>query len=105
MPKNFPEIWEGRVRQTLENGAVADFLDGVSELDGDVTQMGEENIIHIPTSEFNPEVLINNKTYPIAIENYTDDEVIVKLDKYQTKATKVTDDQIIGASNDDRQNR
>ena len=98
MPKNFPEIWEGRVRQTLENGAVADFLDGVSELDGDVTQMGEENIIHIPTSEFNPEVLINNKTYPIAIENYTDDEVIVKLDKYQTKATKVTDDQIIGAS-------
>ena len=98
MPKNFPEIWEGRVRQTLENGAVADFLDGVSELDGDVTQMGEENIIHIPTSEFNPEVLINNKTYPIAIENYTDDEVIVKLDKYQTKATKVTDDQVMGAS-------
>ena len=98
MPKNFPEIWEGRVRQTLENGAVADFLDGVSELDGDVTQMGEENIIHIPTSEFNPEVLINNKTYPIAIEDYTDDEVIVKLDKYQTKATKVTDDQVMGAS-------
>ena len=98
MPKNFPEIWEGRVRQTLENGAVADFLDGVSELDGDVTQMGEENIIHIPTSEFNPEVLINNKTYPIAIENYTDDEVIVKLDKYQTQATKVTDDQVMGAS-------
>lgn len=98
MPKNFPEIWEGRVRQTLKNGAVADFLDGVSELDGDVTQMGEENIIHIPTSEFNPEVLINNKTYPIAIENYTDDEVIVKLDKYQTKATKVTDDQVMGAS-------
>ena len=98
MPKNCPEIWEGRVRQTLENGAVADFLDGVSELDGDVTQMGEENIIHIPTSEFNPEVLINNKTYPIAIEDYTDDEVIVKLDKYQTKATKVTDDQVMGAS-------
>lgn len=98
MPKNFPEIWESRVRQTLENGAVADFLDGVSELDGDVTQMGEENIIHIPTSEFNPEVLINNKTYPIAIEDYTDDEVIVKLDKYQTKATKVTDDQVMGAS-------
>lgn len=98
MPKNFPEIWESLVRQTLENGAVADFLDGVSELDGDVTQMGEENIIHIPTSEFNPEVLINNKTYPIAIEDYTDDEVIVKLDKYQTKATKVTDDQVMGAS-------
>ncbi len=98
MPRNFPEIWEGRVRQTLENGEVADFLDGIAELDGDVTQMGEENVIHIPTTEFSPEVLINNKTYPLAIQEYDDDTVIVKLDKYQTKPTKVTDDQIIGAS-------
>lgn len=100
MPKNFPEIWEGRVRQTLESGDTADFLDGVQELDGDVQQMGEENIIHIPTTEFSPDVLINNKTYPIAIQDYDDDTVIVKLDKYQTKGTKVTDDQIIGASYD-----
>ncbi len=98
MPRNFPEIWEGRVRQTLENGETADFLDGVQELDGDVTQMGEENLIHIPTTEFSPDVLINNSTYPLAIQEYDDDTVIVKLDKYQTKATKVTDDQIIGAS-------
>ena len=75
-------------------------MDGVSELDGNVSEMGEENIIHIPTTEFNPEVLINNQTYPIAVESFTDDTVIVKLDKYQTKATKVTDDQIIGASYD-----
>lgn len=100
MPRNFPEIWEGRVRQTLENGEVASFLDGVAELDGDVTQMGEENVIHIPTTEFSPDVLINNITYPLAIQDYDDDTVIVKLDKYQTKPTKVTDDQIIGASYD-----
>lgn len=100
MPANFPEIWEGRVRQTLENGEVADFLDGIQELDGDVTQMGEENVIHIPTTEFSPEVLINNSTYPMAIEDYDDDTVIVKLDKYQTKPTKVTDDQVIGANYD-----
>lgn len=100
MPRNFPEIWEGRVTQTLENGAVADFLDGVLELDGDVQQMGEENLIHIPTTEFSPDVLINNSTYPMAIQEYDDDTVIVKLDKYQTKPTKVTDDQIIGASYD-----
>lgn len=98
MPKNFPEVWEGRVRQTLENGAVADFLDGVQELDGDVQQMGEKNLIHIPTTQFSPEVLINNNTYPLAVQEYSDDEVVVSLDKYQTKPTKLTDDQIIGAS-------
>lgn len=100
MPKNFPEIWEGRVRQTLENGAVAPFLDGVAELDGDVMQMGEENIIHVPATHFNPEVLINNKTYPLALQEYDDETVSIKLDKYQTKPTSVTDDQVIGASYD-----
>lgn len=100
MPKNFPEIWEGRVRQTLENGAVADFLDGVQELDGDVQQMGEKNLIHIPTTQFSPEVLINNNTYPLAVQEYDDDEVVISLDKYQTRPTKVTDDQIIGANYD-----
>lgn len=98
MPANFPEIWEGRVRQTLEEGADADFLDGVAELDGDVQQMGEKNIIHIPTTQFSPEVLINNNTYPLAVQEYDDDEVVISLDKYQTKPTKLTDDQIIGAS-------
>lgn len=100
MAKNFPEIWEGRVRHNLEKGATADFLDGVAELDGDVTQMGEKNLIHIPTSQFNPEVLINNTSYPLAVQEYDDDEVVINLDKYQTKPTKVTDDQIIGASYD-----
>ncbi|MDD1525556.1 hypothetical protein [Riemerella anatipestifer] len=98
MPKNFPEIWEGRVRQTLEQGAEADFLDGVAELDGEVTQMGEKNLIHIPTSQFNPDVLINNNTYPLLVQEYDDNEVVISLDKYQTKPTKLTDDQIIGAS-------
>lgn len=73
MPKNFPEIWEQRVRQTLKSGDTADFLDGVNELDGDVQQMGEENVIHIPTTEFSPDVLINNKTYPLAVQDYDDD--------------------------------
>lgn len=98
MPKNFPEIWEGRVRQTLEKGATADFLDGVAELDGEVTQMGEKNVIHIPTTQFKPDVLINNNTYPLLVQEYTDEEVVISLDKYQTKPTKLTDDQIVGAS-------
>uniref|UniRef100_UPI0039A4D033 phage major capsid protein n=1 Tax=Ornithobacterium rhinotracheale TaxID=28251 RepID=UPI0039A4D033 len=100
MAKNFPEIWENRVRHNLEQGGQADFLEGVSELDGDVTQMGEKNLIHIPTSQFNPEVLINNTSYPLAVQEYDDDEVVISLDKYQTKPTKVTDDQVIGASYD-----
>lgn len=103
MPANFPEVWSARVIQLLTTQDVAPWLDGIPELDVEVTVMGEgsageANLIHLPIETFQPEVLINNSTYPIAVQEFTDTEVIIKLDKYQTLATSLSDDQIIGAS-------
>ncbi|RWX00922.1 hypothetical protein [Flavobacterium cerinum] len=103
--ENFPEVWLNRVIQNLSNQNVAPWLDGIAELDTEVIEVGsgdasESNIIHIPRTNFNPEVLINNTAYPIALQGYTDDSVIVQLDKYQTKVTTLSDDQTIGASYD-----
>lgn len=103
MPANFPEMWLNRVRINISSAIVALWLENIPELDTQVIEVGsgdvsESNIIHIPTSTFKPDVLINNTTYPIALQAYTDSEVIVQLDKYQTKVTTLSDDQIIGAS-------
>lgn len=103
MPANFPEVWSSRVIQLLTTQNVAPWLDGIPELDTDVIEVGsgsagETNLIHLPIETFQPEVLLNNTTYPIAVQDFTDSEVIIKLDKYQTKATSLSDDQIIGAS-------
>jgi hypothetical protein len=103
MPRNFAEVWSNQVRQALDTTGVAPWLDGVAELDTAVIEMGsgdvgESNIIHIPTTAFSPDVLINNSTYPIAVQAYNDDSLIISLDKYQTKATSIADDKVIGAS-------
>lgn len=103
MPANFPEVWLDRVIINLTSANEAPWLDGIAELDVDVMELGagsasESNIIHIPRSMFKPDVLINNTTYPIALQAYTDDDVTVQLDKYQTKVTTLSDDQIVGAS-------
>ncbi|QFG53643.1 hypothetical protein [Chryseobacterium sp.] len=103
MPANFPEMWSARVIQLLTTQNVAPWLDGIAELDTDVIEMGsgtagEANLIHIPVETFQPEVLLNNSTYPIEVQEFSDTEVIIKLDKYQTKATSLSDDQIMGAS-------
>lgn len=105
MPVNFADVWLNRVRQNLTNQNVAPWLDGIAELDTQVVEMGsgdasELNVIHIPRTSFNPDVLINNTAYPLAIQAYTDDETVVSLDKYQTKPTSISDDKIIGASYD-----
>lgn len=87
----------------LKSTDEAPWLVGVEELDTTVVEMGsgsagETNVIHIPTSDFEPDVLINNTAYPIALQAYTDIEVTISLDKYQTKVTTLSDDQIIGAA-------
>ncbi len=102
---NFAEVWLNRVRTALTNADAAPWLAGIPELDTQVLEVGsgsasEQNVIHIPTSAFKPDVLINNTTYPLAVQAYSDSEVTIQLDKYQTKPTSVTDDQVIGASYD-----
>lgn len=103
MPANFPEVWRARVETNLRATDRAPWLDGVEELDTEVIEMGsgsagETNVIHIPTSDFEVDVLINNSAYPIALQAYTDSEVTISLDKYQTKVTTLSDDQVIGAA-------
>lgn len=101
----FKEIWQKRVVRNLNEATQAPWLDGIPELDVDVAELGagsasESNTIHIPLDNFEVDVLINNSSYPIAVQSYDDDAATVNLDKYQTKATSVTDDQIVGSSYD-----
>lgn len=102
---NFPEIWVNRVIQNITNQSVAPWLDGIPELDADFTVLEEGSaseltVINIPRANFNPDVLVNNNVYPIPIQAYSDDGVVLSIDKYQTKATSVSDDQIIGSAYD-----
>lgn len=103
MPANFPEVWSKRVRERLTTLDDAPWLTNVEELDVDITVLGEgsageQNIVHIPIALVNPEVLINNTTYPLQVVAYDDTGVTIQLDKYQTKPTSVSDDAIQGAS-------
>mgnify|MGYP001148304516 CR=1 FL=1 len=105
MARNYPEVWVGRVETNLRTSNEAQWLDGIPELPVPVTVLNEgtdteKNIINLPTSEFEVEVLINNTTYPIALQEYTDDTAIIALDKYQTLVTTISDDQAMGAAYD-----
>ena len=100
---NFAEAWLNRVREKFFSTDQAPWLNGVEEIDTKVIEfdnsgIGESNTIHVPTTTFAPEVLLNNTTYPLALQDYTDDGMIINLDKYQTKPTSISDDKLIGAS-------
>jgi len=60
----------------------------------------ENDIIHLVAIGADPEVLLNNTTYPIPVVSLTDTGVPISLDKYQTEATVVTDDELYAISYD-----
>lgn len=47
-----------------------------------------------------PDVLVNNTTYPIDVQKLEDGDAVFKLDKFQTKATPITDDELYALSYD-----
>ena len=105
MPSNFPEAWDNRVRQNLNNADQASFLQGITEVNatpvvinpGAITEM---NKIYVPTTDFEVDILVNNNSYPIPFQEYTDGTIEITLDKYQTKVITLSDDQTLGASYD-----
>lgn len=103
MAGNFPELWQARVEQTVSTNTQAPWLDGIPELAGEMSIVGEGSvtekcIIHLAATDFEPDVLINNTTYPLEVQEYDDETLQFTLDKYQPKVVTLSDDQAMGAS-------
>lgn len=104
MPQNFPDIWVGRVRRNLDESDKATFLDGISELDVlvhaiNAGELSEKNIIFVPSTEFDVEVLINFFG-ELSVQQYDDETIQINLDCYRSKPTSVSDNDTIGSSYD-----
>lgn len=97
------EIWTGeQIKAFRTDVASLGWLAAIPSFDQYVRPgIGNEaDIIHLITVGADPEVLINNTTYPIAIVALPDGDKAISLDKYQTTATPVTDDELHAISYD-----
>jgi hypothetical protein len=89
------EAWTDILVQQFRETEDAGFLAEISDESRWVTATkGGNQIIHLTDIGADPEVIINNTTYPIGYSVQTDTDIPINLDKYQTKATKVTDDEV-----------
>ena len=94
----YTEIWTGETIKAFRNSLESvGWLNRIRSFDNDVAN---NNTINFTELGGDPDVLINNTTYPIDIQELNDDNVAIGLDKYQTKATPITDDEARGLSYD-----
>ena len=92
----YTEIWTGELVKALREFLSGSWLDGIP----DQSSIVKNDIIHLVEVGVDPDVLINNTTYPIPLQALDDKDIAIKLDKFQTKVTPVTDDELYAISYD-----
>lgn len=92
----FTEIWTGELVKALRAGLEGTWLDGIP----DATSVVKNSVIHLVDVGVDPDVLINNTTYPIEVQELSDGDIAITLDKFQSKATPITDDELYAVSYD-----
>ena len=92
----FVEIWTGEMIKRLRAGLEASWLEGIP----DNSVAVKADCIHLTEVGIDPDVLINNTTYPIDLQDLDDVDKTISLDKFQTKVTPITDDELHAISYD-----
>lgn len=92
----YTEVWTGELVKHLRRGLEATWLDGIP----DNSSIVKNNIIHLVEVGVDPDVLVNNTTYPIPLQALDDADIAIQLDKFQTKVTPITDDELHAISYD-----
>lgn len=97
----FREVWSAEMVKKLRDAiASIGWINRITSYDQYVQSGSENSVIHLTEIGVDPDVLINNTTYPIPVQDINDKDVAISLDKYQTKATAVTDDELYACSYD-----
>lgn len=92
----YKEVWTGELVKHLRAGLEATWLDGIP----DASSLVNNDVIHLVEVGVDPDVLINNTTYPIPTQVLDDADIPIGLDKFQTKVTPITDDELYAISYD-----
>lgn len=90
------EIWTGELVKQLREFMAGTWLDGIP----DNSSIVDNDVIHLVDVGVDPDVLVNNTTYPIPLQALEDKDIPVALDKFQTKVTPITDDELYALSYD-----
>lgn len=86
----YPELWTGELLDKFRFNK--QWLSLIPRRD----DLVKNNTIHLVDVGVDPNVLINNTTYPIAKNKRTDQDIALSLDKFDTENTRITRDELYG---------
>lgn len=96
----YRQVWDKAAIKSIDASMKDTFLDGIPDKSQYVTGNEEMQTINSVFFGVEPDVLINNTTYPIPLQELDGTAVAITLDKYQTKVTPVTEDEMYALAYD-----
>ncbi len=96
----YRQVWEREAIKSIDAQMKDTFLDGIPDKSKYVSGNEEMQTINSVYFGVEPDVLINNTTYPIPLQELDGTPVAITLDKYQTKVTPITDDELYALAYD-----
>jgi hypothetical protein len=98
----YPEVYTAEVIKRFNTLDTAGWRAGIPSKSQytTITPDGEACVINLTYFGASPDVLINNNTYPIEMQELDGENIAINLKKFQTKVTPVTDDEVRGLSFD-----
>lgn len=91
----YREVWTREMQNFSTTAENAAFIEGLPDYSQYVSNVGDEHqVIHLSAMNVMPDVLTNNTTYPIPIQELDVDDIPITLNKHQTKVTPITDDEL-----------
>lgn len=84
----YPELWTGELVDKFRHKK--SWLSLIPRRD----DLVKNNTIHLVDVGVDPNVLINNTTYPIPSSQRTDADIALTLDKFDSENTRITDDEL-----------
>ena len=93
----FAEVWTGElIKAFRSDDESVGWYNRIRNYD----QYVNKDVIHFVDLGGDPIILVNNNTYPLEIEDLPDGDKAVTLDKFQSKPTRITDDELHAISYD-----
>ena len=93
----YTEVWTGELIKAFRTAVESiGWYNRIKSYDAYV----KNDVIHLVDVGVDPTVLVNNTTYPLEVEDLEDGDKAVTLDKFQSKPTRITDDELHAISYD-----
>lgn len=91
------EVWTGEMVKALRGKLEGTWLEGIT----DASHLVDNDVIHLVDVGVDPDVIINHSgDTAIDLQKLEDKDIAIRLDKFQTKVTPISDDELYALSYD-----